>query len=179
MRRPAGEGGDLAGAKARYEQYLEITERLARDNPGSASAQRDLSISYNSLGDVLREGGDLAGVKARYEEGLEISERLARDNPGSAAAQILAAKDWLKDGAFVSIRGLGVWKKRERDCWRSRGRRDVGRMAGERRCGVAGMADRAHPGTPAWADRDRSGVGSDGVGLCGGHGGGLDCGAAV
>ena len=81
------EGGDLAGAKACYEQSLGIAERLARDNPGSASAQRDLSISYNNLGDVLREGGDLAGAKARYEEGLRVRERLARDNPGSASAQ--------------------------------------------------------------------------------------------
>ncbi|MBU6407952.1 MAG: tetratricopeptide repeat-containing protein, partial [Alphaproteobacteria bacterium] len=74
-------------AKARYEQSLGVAERLARDNPGSAEAQRSLSISYDRLGDVLREGGDLAGARARYEQYLEITERLARDNPGSAKAQ--------------------------------------------------------------------------------------------
>src|SRR6185295_4269073 len=36
--------GDLAGARARFEQSLQIRERLASANPSSADAQRDLSI---------------------------------------------------------------------------------------------------------------------------------------
>ncbi|MDZ4693290.1 toll/interleukin-1 receptor domain-containing protein, partial [Terricaulis sp.] len=49
--------GLLVRARELAWKSLETTERLARDNPGSAEAQRDLSISYNKLGDVQREGG--------------------------------------------------------------------------------------------------------------------------
>ena len=90
------ESGDLNGAR---EADLAF-ERAAQD-------VRERSVAATTLGDVLREGGDLAGAKARYEEGLEISERPDRDTPGSAAAQLLAAKDWLKDGAFVPFGDLG------------------------------------------------------------------------
>lgn len=79
--------GDLAGAKARLEEDLVIAERLAAQNPGSAEAQRDLSISLEKLGDVLVKAGDLAGAKARFEKSFELRERLADQNPGSAEAQ--------------------------------------------------------------------------------------------
>ena len=41
--------GDLPGARARYEESLAIQRKLARDNPTSAQAQRDLSISLDEL----------------------------------------------------------------------------------------------------------------------------------
>ncbi|MDX2000212.1 MAG: tetratricopeptide repeat protein, partial [Thermoanaerobaculia bacterium] len=73
--------GDLAGARERFEQSLEILERLARDNSASAEAQLDLSVSYNKLGDLLETAGDLAGARERFELGLDILERLVRDCP--------------------------------------------------------------------------------------------------
>ena len=79
--------GDLAGARARFEEFLKICERLAAANPSSADAQRDLSVSLIKLGDVLVASGDLAGARARFEESLKISERLAAANPTSAEAQ--------------------------------------------------------------------------------------------
>ncbi|MBL8668015.1 MAG: tetratricopeptide repeat protein, partial [Rhodospirillales bacterium] len=79
--------GDLAGARAHLEKGLTIAERLAAQNPGSAEAQRDVSVSLNKLGDVLAEGGDLAGARARFEQCHAVLERLAAQNPGSAEAQ--------------------------------------------------------------------------------------------
>jgi tetratricopeptide (TPR) repeat protein len=79
--------GDLAGAKARYEEALAIRRKLAEDNPISAVAQRDLSLSLEKLGNVTVAAGDLSGAKARHEESLTIVRRLAKDNPTSAVAQ--------------------------------------------------------------------------------------------
>ena len=67
--------GDLQGAKARFEASLLVSERLAEQNPGSAEAQRDLSVSLERArrragegrGSARREGavrGELAGFRA-------------------------------------------------------------------------------------------------------------------
>jgi hypothetical protein len=52
---PQDVGGNLAGARARHEQALEITERLARDNPGSAEAQRDLIVAYVRMQESMQD----------------------------------------------------------------------------------------------------------------------------
>jgi len=66
---------------------LVIRRKLAQDNPTSAEAQRDLSISLERLGDVAVAAGDLPDAKARHEEGLAIRRKLAQANPTSAQAQ--------------------------------------------------------------------------------------------
>ena len=81
------EQGDLAGAKQRYHESLEIDKRLAVADPSSASVQRDLSVSLIKLGDVLVEQGDLAGAKQRYQESSDILKRLAVADPSSARLQ--------------------------------------------------------------------------------------------
>jgi len=47
------EAGDLKLARERFEQSLGIAQRLAKVNPSSAEAQRDVSVSLNKLGGVL------------------------------------------------------------------------------------------------------------------------------
>jgi tetratricopeptide (TPR) repeat protein len=79
--------GDLAGARARFEECLAIARKLAHDNPSSAAAQRDVSVSLERLGNVAVEAGDLAGARARFEECLAIDRKLAKDNSSSAQAQ--------------------------------------------------------------------------------------------
>lgn len=75
------EAGDLLAAHAHHQENLDIARRLARDNPASAQAQRDLSISLIKLGDLTREAGNLATARALYQESQDITRRLARDNP--------------------------------------------------------------------------------------------------
>src|SRR6266545_1290656 len=79
--------GDLAGARERFEEGLEIDERLAASDPSDERAQRDLSIGLDKLGNVLVESGDLAGARARFEASLKISQRLMEANPTSTIAQ--------------------------------------------------------------------------------------------
>jgi len=78
------ESGDLAGAKARYETALAIRERLVRDFPAAAEVQRDLSISYERLGDVFEATGALPRAVELYERSLRIADALARANPSHA-----------------------------------------------------------------------------------------------
>ena len=53
--------GDLAAALKSYSDSLAISERLAKSDPGNAGWQRDLSVSYEKVGDVQVAQGDLAG----------------------------------------------------------------------------------------------------------------------
>ena len=79
--------GDLAGALASYRDSLAIAERLAHADPGNAGWQRDLSVSYNKVGDVQAAQADLAGALASYRDGLAIRERLAQSDPSNAGWQ--------------------------------------------------------------------------------------------
>ena len=52
---------------------LAISDRLAKSDPGNAGWQRDLSVSYNKVGDVQVAQGDLAGALKSYQDSLAIS----------------------------------------------------------------------------------------------------------
>ncbi len=79
--------GDLAGARSRYQDSLDIRKRLAAADPSSASLQRDLSVSLDKLGDVLVAQGDLTSARSRYQDSLDIRKRLAAADPSSASLQ--------------------------------------------------------------------------------------------
>ena len=79
--------GDLAGALKSYRDSLAIIDRLAKSDPGNTGWQRDLSVSYEKVGDVQVAQGDLAGALKSYRDSLAISERLAKSDPGNAGWQ--------------------------------------------------------------------------------------------
>ena len=60
---------------------------LAKSDPGNAGWQRDLSVSYEKVGDVQMAQGDLAGALKSYRDSLAIAERLAKSDPGNAGWQ--------------------------------------------------------------------------------------------
>ena len=68
--------GDLAGAKARFEASLAVSERLAEQNKGSAEAQRDLIVSYVKMSDTFPKQG-WAGKALAICEALANEGRLA------------------------------------------------------------------------------------------------------
>ena len=63
-----------------------MRERLAR-RPCNAGWQRDLSVSQEKVGNVLRDQGDLAGALAAYRESLQARRRLAEADPSNAGWQ--------------------------------------------------------------------------------------------
>ena len=59
----------------------------ARDAAARNGNDRDLSVSYNRIGDVQVAQGDLAGALTSYRDSLAIAERLAKSDPGNAGWQ--------------------------------------------------------------------------------------------
>jgi tetratricopeptide (TPR) repeat protein len=62
-------------------------ERLSASDPSNAGWQRDLSLSRESIGDVLQAQGDLAGALREYRAGLQVHERLSASDPLNAGWQ--------------------------------------------------------------------------------------------
>ncbi len=51
------------------------------------AAQRDLSVSYEKVGDVLMAQGNLAAALASYQDSLAIKDRLAKADPSNAGRE--------------------------------------------------------------------------------------------
>jgi len=60
---------------------------LADSNPDSTNYQRDLSISYDRIGDVLVAAGHREEALAAYQKALAIGDKLAAADPGNAGWQ--------------------------------------------------------------------------------------------
>src|SRR5262245_27458769 len=77
----------LADALTAFRDGLVIRERLAEADPNNALWQRDLSASYNKVGDVLVAQGKLAEALTSFRDSLAIRERLAEADPSNAERQ--------------------------------------------------------------------------------------------
>ena len=99
-------GGDLPGARGRYEQVLAADERLVQANPTNVAAQRDRNLTLRKLAQVSAAAGDSTAARARYEQVVTNRELLAKASPTSVTLQrewsdslnelgdnLLAAKD--------------------------------------------------------------------------------------
>jgi tetratricopeptide (TPR) repeat protein len=75
--------GKLEEAVKTYRDSLAIQERLAAAHRGHAEWQRDLSISYNKVGDILLQQGQLKEALKSYRDSLAIRERLATADPSN------------------------------------------------------------------------------------------------
>ncbi len=84
MRRPRGSrrrAQSLSTTASRFER------RLAARDPDNAEWQRDLSVSYDRIGDISAARGDRDGALKAYKDGLEIGKKLAARDPGNAEWQ--------------------------------------------------------------------------------------------
>ena len=95
----------VTAALQAFRASLAIFERLAADDPTHAGWQRDLSVSHNKIGDVLRDQGDLAGALQAYRARHAIAERLAADDPSHAGWQRDVAVSYVK---LALMEGSGV-----------------------------------------------------------------------
>ena len=97
--------GNLAEALKAYQDSLAIADRLAKADPGNAGWQRDLSVSYDKVGDVLVAQGNLAEALKSYQDSLAISERLAKADPGNAGWQRDLSVSYDKVGDVLVAQG--------------------------------------------------------------------------
>ena len=85
--------GNLPEALKAYRDSLAILERLAKADPANAGWQRDLSVSYGKVGDVLKAQGNLPEALKAYRDSLAISSASPRPIPampdGSAISRSL------------------------------------------------------------------------------------------
>ena len=79
--------GDTGKQFARANEAYRLLVGLAAEKPDDTTYQRDLSIAYREVGDVLVEQGNLTEALQAYRDSLAIAERLAKADPGNAGWQ--------------------------------------------------------------------------------------------
>ena len=72
---------DYTAAEVAANAALEIAEKFAKKYPDNAQMQRDLSVSYEKLGNIAKARYDYRAAEGYYAKALEISERLAEKYP--------------------------------------------------------------------------------------------------
>jgi serine/threonine protein kinase len=91
VRGGARPGGELRGvaesARRFYTRSMGVFQALAQADPHDAQARRDLSISYERLGDVHLQLGATGQALRAYQEGLELRQALAQADPHDAQAR--------------------------------------------------------------------------------------------
>ena len=106
----------LAEVLPLYERTRAIFECLAQTDPGNAGWQRDLSVSFNKIGEVQSAQGDLGAALKAYQDSLAIREKLAAQDPGNAGWQRDLSVSFNKIGEVQSAQGdLGAALKAYRD----------------------------------------------------------------
>jgi tetratricopeptide (TPR) repeat protein len=100
-----------AGAAERYNQALLLSETRAREHPNRDDYQRDLSVSYDRMGNLLRALGQDEQAKTFYEKSLRIRERLAADEPNRADYQRDLSVSYNKLGDLLRALGQGEQAK--------------------------------------------------------------------
>jgi tetratricopeptide (TPR) repeat protein len=77
-------------AETAFDEFLSLSQRLARQHPDSSGWQRKLALAYSRAGDARQAQGQLEAAQAAFAEYLAISRRMARQYPGDAGWQ----RDW-------------------------------------------------------------------------------------
>ena len=68
---------DRAAARASYERSRVIRERLAAADPGNLTAQRDVSLIHDRLGNIHAADERYEDALASYRSSLAIREKVA------------------------------------------------------------------------------------------------------
>ena len=77
----------LAPRLTLLEACRTAVDRLAQSDPSNAGWQRDLSVSHNNIGDVLRAQGNLGEALAAFRKSFAVAERLVQSDPSNAGWQ--------------------------------------------------------------------------------------------
>ncbi len=97
----------LADAKKLYDRAMALARSLAAKDPANTEWQRDLSVSHNKIGDVLRSQGDGPGALEAYRAGLGIAQSLAAKDPANTQWQRDLSVSHNKIGDVLVAQGDG------------------------------------------------------------------------
>ena len=98
-----------------------IREQLAGSDKGNTQWQRDLSVSFNRIGDVLVSAGERSKALEHYQRVLVIAEQLAVSDKGNTQWQTDVVVSLWKLGGMTEVvtdaarrqfleRGLSIWQ---------------------------------------------------------------------
>ena len=74
----------LEEAFGQFQAAQTTVQRLLKAEPDAPRSQRDLSVSYEKIGDVQSALGDLTSALSSYKQGLDIRQKLAARDPTNA-----------------------------------------------------------------------------------------------
>ena len=97
--------GDTGKQFARAIEAHRLLAGLAAEKPNDMTYQRDLSVAYDEIGDVLVAQGNLPEALKSYRDGLAIGERLAKADPSNAGWQRDLSVSYEKVGDVLVAQG--------------------------------------------------------------------------
>jgi tetratricopeptide (TPR) repeat protein len=97
--------GDTRRQFDRATEAYRLLAGLAAQAPDDATYQRDLSVTYNEIGDVLVDQGHLPEALKSFRDGLSIAEQLAQADPGNAVWQRDLSVSYNKIGDVLADQG--------------------------------------------------------------------------
>jgi tetratricopeptide (TPR) repeat protein len=126
--------GRLAEAQVAFEEFLQISQRLAERDRDIVARQRDLAEAHCKLGDVLRSQDKLTQAHMAFLEFLQIVQRLTEVEPGNFG--------WQRD--------LAVAHSRVGDVLRAQGRLVEAENAFGEYLTISGRLAERDPGNGDW-----------------------------
>ena len=106
-RGPDGRGRPGRGRPGYFQQSLDIRAGLAQAEPDRADYQRDLSVSYNKLGDLMVAVGRGEDALRYFQQSLDIGAGLAQAEPDRADYQRDLSVSYNKLGDLMVAVGRG------------------------------------------------------------------------
>lgn len=97
--------GNTESARLHYSSMVEIATQALKSSLGDTHQQRDLSVSYDKIGEVQAAQGDSAAALKSYQAVLAIRERLATSDPCNTQWQRDLSVSYLKVGGLGSVAG--------------------------------------------------------------------------
>jgi tetratricopeptide (TPR) repeat protein len=97
--------GDTGRQHTRAIEAHRLLVGLAAEKPNDIAYQRDLSVAYNEIGDVLLAQGNLTDALKSYRDDLAIRERLAKADPTNAGWQRDLSISYNKVGDVLLAQG--------------------------------------------------------------------------
>jgi tetratricopeptide (TPR) repeat protein len=97
--------GDRAAAREAYDVSLRISQKLANDYPDDLEIRRNLSVSYERLGDAMQAEGDMDSALAAFNEALKIREDLQALDPGNVTRKRDSAIIYERVGDIYNLLG--------------------------------------------------------------------------
>ena len=95
---------DYPAAEVAANAALRIAEKFAKKYPDNAQMQRDLSVSYNNLGEIAKARNDYSAAEGYYAKALEIGEKLAEKYPDDPGMQCDLSVSYNKLGDVAKAR---------------------------------------------------------------------------